>query len=236
MSSRIKLGLAALAVIGLAVLFWLLPVERWVLDLVQWIRGAGPIGVAVFAAAYILAAVALVPGSILTLGAGFAYGLGWGVALVVPASLAAALAAFALGRTIARPWVAGRMEGRQRFRALDRAVADHGFKVIVLLRLSPIVPYNLLNYALGLTAVTARDYLVASAIGMLPGTVLYVYLGSLVTRASTLLETGATSAGKPGWILYGVGLVAVVVVTMLLTRLARQALRRELDEQSEMRA
>lgn len=87
------------------------------------------------------------------------------------------------------------MATKPKLAAIDAAIAEHGFKIVLLLRLSPVFPFNLLNYALGLTRVQVRDYVLASFIGMLPGTALYVYLGSLVTRASELIHTPMRAGG-----------------------------------------
>ena len=99
-----------------------------------------------------------------------------------------------------------------------------GFKIVVLLRLSPVLPFSALNYALGLTRVSLRDYVLGSWIGMLPGTVLYVYLGSLVTSASELAGGGRPDAGPWGRVLYWGGLAATLIVTVVVTRVAKRAL------------
>jgi uncharacterized membrane protein YdjX (TVP38/TMEM64 family) len=214
----------------------LFPVDRWALALVAWIRGAGAGGVAAFAVAYIAATVLLLPGSVLTLGAGFAYGPALGLLLVSPVSVVAATAAFSLGRSIARGWVARKVSGDPRFAAIDEAVGESGFKIVFLLRLSPVLPFNLLNFTLGLTRVRLRDYVAASFLGMLPGTLLYVYLGSLVTSASELAAGRGVSAGSWQKALYVAGLVATVAATVVITRVARQALARALDHKTAVPA
>jgi uncharacterized membrane protein YdjX (TVP38/TMEM64 family) len=216
-------------VLGAIAAVYLVPVDRWVLTFVESIRGAGAVGVAVFAIAYGAAAILFLPGSILTAGAGFAYGPLWGTLLVSPVSVAAATLAFVLGRTVARGWVARRISGNPRFAAVDEAIGESGFKIVLLLRLSPLFPFNLLNYALGLTRLSLRDYVVASALGMLPGTILYVYLGSLVTSASELAAGGGDGTGTPRSVLYWSGLAATLGATWLLTRIARRALARTID-------
>jgi uncharacterized membrane protein YdjX (TVP38/TMEM64 family) len=210
----------------------LFPVDRWALALVGWIQGAGAGGAAAFAVAYVLATVLLLPGSILTLGAGFAYGPALGLLLVSPVSVLAATAAFWVGRSFARGWVSRKVAGDPRFAAIDEAVGQNGFKIVFLLRLSPLLPFNLLNFALGLTRVRLRDYALASFLGMLPGTLLYVYLGSLVTSASELAAGRPGDAGGWGRALYVLGLVATVAATVLITRIARRALARALDRRT----
>ncbi|MHC5212028.1 MAG: TVP38/TMEM64 family protein [Planctomycetota bacterium] len=224
--ARWILGLACVA--GVVAAATLLPLDEWLLGLVEWIRGAGGAGVAVFALTYALATVLFLPGSLLTLGAGFAYGPLAGTLLVSPVSVVGATAAFLLGRSVARGWIARRVSGNPRFAAIDEAIGTSGFKIVLLLRLSPVFPFNLLNYSLGLTRVRLRDYLLASFIGMLPGTFLYVYLGSLVTSAAEILGGRTPDAGPWGRVLFFGGLVATLAVTVLITRTARQALDRSL--------
>jgi uncharacterized membrane protein YdjX (TVP38/TMEM64 family) len=216
---------AALLLVAVA---FVLPVNRWALALVEWIRGAGTIGVGVFAVAYVVATVSLLPGSILTAGAGFAYGPIVGTLIVSPVSVFAATCAFVLSRSVAREWISARIAQDSRFTAIDHAIGGSGFRMVALLRLSPVFPFNLLNYALGLTQVRTRDFIVASWLGMLPGTFLYVYLGSLVTNASELMA-GAPSKEDP-WTqaVYWAGLLATLAVTVLITRIARKALHDEL--------
>ncbi len=222
------LDAAFIALVALAAVF-LLPIDEWALRLVDAIRGTGAAGVVIFAIVYVAATVLLLPGSLLTAGAGFAYGPVWGTLLVSPVSVVAATSAFLLGRTVARGWITRRIAGNPRFAAIDEAVGESGFKIVLLLRLSPLFPFNLLNYALGLTRVSPRDYVVASALGMLPGTILYVYLGSLVTSASELAGGGGEGAGASRSILYWAGLAATVIVTVLVTRIARRALSRTIE-------
>ncbi|GIW40771.1 MAG: hypothetical protein KatS3mg076_1348 [Candidatus Binatia bacterium] len=223
-SSRILRGLAAAAALAaILVAAQAFDLQDRLLALVAWVRGAGSTGIAVFVAAYVLATVALLPGSVLTLGAGFVYGVVLGTAIVWVASNLGAALAFALGRTLARDWVAARVEGNPRFAAIDRAVGREGFKIVLLARLSPIFPFNLLNYAFGLTRVSARDYVLGSLVGMIPGTLMYVYLGSLVTSL-TELAAGRPAGGPLERAFYFGGLVATVVVTVYVTRVARRAL------------
>lgn len=218
---RLFLGLAALAAVF--VLAKSFGAQDLLLQLVAWIRGAGWGGVVIFILVYVAAAVLLLPGSVLTLGAGFAYGVGIGTVVVAVAANIGAFVAFLLGRTVARGWVAAKVEANPRFTAIDRAVGREGLKVVLLTRLSPIFPFNLLNYAFGVTQVSARDYVLGSLVGMLPGTVMYVYLGSLITNVSEL-AAGRTSGGGMQQLFYFAGLAATVAVTVYITRVARRAL------------
>ena len=226
----IRLVAVVIGVAGLVALFTLLPVASWLVTVVEWIRGQGPAGTALFAAAYVAAAVLLLPGSVLTIGAGFAYGPLWGLMLISPVSVLAATTAFLLGRTIARDWITRRLGQDPRLAAVDAAVGQSGFKIVLLLRLSPLFPFNVLNYTLGLTRVRLRDFVLGSWIGMLPGTALYVYIGSLVTSASELASGDHQSSGVAGRVLLVVGLVATLAVVVLVTRIARKALKHALDQ------
>lgn len=199
---------------------------EWTVSVVDWIRDAGSVGVLLYAAVYVVATLLLLPGSVLTAGAGFAYGPLLGTLLVSPVSVVAAALSFLLGRGLAREWVERKLRGKfgdGKWLAVDRAVRANGFRIVLLLRLSPVVPFNALNYLLGLTNVRFRDYVAGSFFGMLPGTFLYVYLGSALTSLSQLTdESRAKSMGEQ--VLFWGGLVATLVITVLLTRMARRAL------------
>ena len=216
---------AALAAILIAA--WLLPVAEWTTRIAEWARGSGAAGVVVFFVAYVVSTVALLPGSLLTLAAGFAYGPVWGLAIASPASVAGATAAFVLGRTLLREWAASKVARSLRARAIDAAVAREGGKLVLLLRLSPLVPFNVLNYALSLSRVRLGTYIAASFVGMLPGTALYVYLGSLAPAAASL-SASVEQGGSARLALYVAGLAATVAVVVIATRAARRALDAEL--------
>jgi pyruvate/2-oxoglutarate dehydrogenase complex dihydrolipoamide dehydrogenase (E3) component/uncharacterized membrane protein YdjX (TVP38/TMEM64 family) len=214
---------AALGLVVLVVVLKTLPVTDSLLGFVTWIRGAGAAGLGAFVVAYVAACVFFLPAFVLTLGAGFAYGVVTGSVLVwVSASLGAAVA-FLLGRTVARDAIAKRVEANAKFAAIDRAVGREGLKIVFLTRLSPAFPFTLLNYAYGLTQVTLGDYLAGTLAGMIPGIVMYVYLGSLLTSVSEL-ASGTTSGGTAKQILTWVGFAATAAVTVFVTRIARRAL------------
>lgn len=216
--------LAALAV--LAAVLWLgrqggayVPAFR------EWVEGLGFWGPLVFVLGYALATVAFLPGSLLTLAAGAVFGIGMGTLWATCGALLGSSASFLIARYAARGWVEKKIEGRPRFQAVDRAVGREGIKVVALLRLSPVFPYNLLNYALGLTRVKFRHYLVAS-LAMIPGTLLYVYYGKV---AGDVVTAAGGAGGKSAWewVLLGVGLAATVAVTVLIARKAKAALDEE---------
>ena len=216
------------AVVALVVaLAWRLPVNRWIVFLADQVRGMGATGVVLFMVVYVLAVVAVLPGSLFTLAAGFAYGPVGGLLVASPASVLGATMAFLLSRTMLRDWIQKQTARFPKARALDKAIGKNSFRLILLLRLSPLIPFNVLNYALGLSDAHLGRYIVASFIGMLPATWMYVYLGSLATTAAGL--TDASHGG--GWgrlVLTVAGRLAAVIVVVLVTRSARQALNDEL--------
>lgn len=188
-----------------------------------WVEGLGAWGPIAFVLGYALAVVAFAPGSLLTLAGGAVFGLARGTVYVFAAATLGATLAFLLSRHAARPWVERRVAADPRFAAVDRAIAAQGGRIAFLLRLSPLFPFNLLNYALGLTRIRLRDYVLASA-GMLPGTLLYVYSGSLAGELAQ--AAGGTRTRSPAeWALLAVGLAATVGVTRMVTRIASRALR-----------
>jgi uncharacterized membrane protein YdjX (TVP38/TMEM64 family) len=178
----------------------------------------------VFVAGYALATVAFVPGSLLTLAGGALFGLVRGTVLVLVAATLGASLAFLVARYLARGLVERRLAGNARFAAIDRAVGAEGRKIVFLLRLSPLFPFNLLNYALGLTRVRFADYLVASA-GMVPGTLLYVYYGKVAGDVARLAAGGTVRRDAAYYVVLALGLAATVGVTTVVTRIARRALR-----------
>jgi len=221
--SRIKLIGVILIVAALVVLFKIFNGQLLLRNALDWISGQGMLGAVIYILLYILATVFMMPGSVLTLGAGVIYGVVWGSILVSVAATSAATAAFLVGRYFARDWVSKKIEGNEKFKAIDTAVAKEGWKIVGLTRLSPIFPFNLLNYAYGLTKVSLKDYFFASWIGMIPGTIMYVYIGSLAGDLTRLGAEGHTKT-MGEWILYVVGLTATVVVTVYVTRVAKKAL------------
>jgi len=190
----------------------------------RWVEGLGALGPIAFVAGYALAVIAFVPGSALTLASGAIFGVAKGTVFVFVAALLGSTGAFLVARHLARAAIEKRLAGDPRFAAIDRAIGSQGRKIVFLLRLSPIFPFNLLNYGLGLTRVRLVDYVIAG-VGMLPGTLLYVYLGSAAGQAVAAAGGAAPGRSPAEWALFGVGLAATVVVTVSVTRIARRALR-----------
>lgn len=219
-----RLGtIALIALIITAVAF--LPVGRYLQDAQDWVGSLGVWGPAAFVGLYIVACVFGLPGSVLTVGAGALFGLLHGTIIVSIGSTLGATAAFLVGRYLARGWVESKIAGSERFAAIDEAVGREGFKIVLLTRLSPVFPFTLLNFGYGVTRVRVRDYMLASWIGMIPGTVLYVYLGTLAETATSETTTGQI-------VLRVVGLLATIAVTVYVTRIARRALAAETGVQT----
>jgi uncharacterized membrane protein YdjX (TVP38/TMEM64 family) len=195
----------------------------YVQEFAQWVDGLGAWGPAVFIAGYALAVAAFVPASLLTLAGGAIFGVAAGTAYVFVAAVLGSSLAFLISRYLARAAIERRLAGNEKFAAIDRAVGRQGRRIVFLLRLSPAFPFNLLNYALGLTSVRFADYLAAS-VGMLPGTLLYVYSGKAVGDVAALAGGAAHERSSSDFVLLAVGLVATAVVTALVTRIARRAL------------
>jgi len=213
----IALGILVLAVVA-AFVFG--DPKAWLNQSIGFVESLGFWGPVVFALVYVVATVLMVPGSALTLAAGTLFGVAFGTVVVSFASTAGAAAAFLVGRFLACDAIAAKIEGKPAFASLDRALAKEGWKIVGLTRLSPVFPFTLLNYAFGLTQVRFVPYVLASWIGMLPGTVLFVYMGSLA-RAGAQAEQMTVWQ----WVGYAVGLVATVAVTVVVTRIARRAIR-----------
>ncbi len=206
-------------------------IQDYLKQTLDWITTLGYWGPFALILVYILATVLFIPGSLLTLGAGAIFGVVAGSIYVSIGSVAGATCAFLVGRYLARGWVSKKIAGNKKFNAIDEAVAQEGWKIVGLTRLSPIFPFNLLNYSFGLTKVSLRDYVIASWIGMIPGTLMYVYIGSLAGELATLgSERGSKTIGE--WILYGVGLIATLAVTVYVTKISRQALNEKILEKN----
>ena len=216
-----KLLLAAAAVVAMvaAARFGGAYVETFRLQ----VESLGVWGPVVFIAGYALAVVAFVPASVLTLAAGAIFGIGPGTAYVFVAATLGAAAAFLVSRYLAREGIERRIESDPRFAAMDQAVGKQGLRIVALMRLSPVFPFNLLNYALGLTRVRFVDYNIAS-LGMLPGTLAYVYLGNVAGEVASLAGGAEGARGPVDYAIWGVGLLATFAVTLVVGRIARRAL------------
>jgi uncharacterized membrane protein YdjX (TVP38/TMEM64 family) len=222
--NAIKL-LGVLILIGAAVTAaFVYPVGEWLDRVLDRLRQLGVWGPILFSVVYVFASVIFVPASWLTLGAGYAFGVVVGTLSALTGALLGAALAFFLGRTLARHVIERRLAKSPRFAALDRGVADEGFKIVLLVRLTPALPFAPLNYAFGATRVRFRDYFLGSLAGMFPGCVMYTYLG-WVTQNLSGMARGKMERSPAEWALLAVGLIATVAVTVVITRIARRTLR-----------
>ncbi len=206
--------------------------QEWLLNALVWIDNLGAVGAIAFILLYIIATVAFLPGSILTLGAGVVFGIVFGSIFVFIGATLGATGAFLVGRYIARGWVAQQIAGNDKFRAIDQAVGKEGLKIVLLTRLSPVFPFNLLNYAYGVTGVSLKDYVIGS-VGMIPGTIMYVYIGSLAGNLATIGTETATANPVAQWTIRIIGFIATVAVTLYVTKIARKALNNAVLEPIE---
>lgn len=214
----------ALGMVVLTVLWWQLPIKDWIAQFRLWILELGFPGVIAFAVVYVLITLILGPASALTLAAGFAYGL-WGFPLVVlSASLGAALA-FLIGRYVARNRVARWIDGNRRLRSLSRVIDEESWRVVGLMRLSPLIPYGMQNYLFSVTQIGFVPYLLATIIGIMPATALYVYIGSL--------GQGAGHATIYQWSLALFGLLATALIVWFVSKRASALLDDRIDINDE---
>jgi len=219
--SRVILLVALLVAVGVG--FFFLPLRQWFTQLESHVQSLGTLGPAAVVLAYVLCTVLLIPASIITLGAGTLFGLKTGFIVVVIGANLGAFCSFLLARTFLREKVAHWAQANAKFRFLDEAIGRQGFKMVLLTRLSPIFPFILLNYFLGLTAVRTGAYVLGNLFGMLPATFLFVYIGAAARDA--IGGPTDTAADFYQQILKYVGLLATIGVVTLVTRMARRALR-----------
>lgn len=214
----------AMLMVSLVLVTRVLPIERALGTIQSRIDGLGVWGPVILGILYIVATILFIPGSVLTLASGAVYGLGLGTLIVSLASTTGAALAFLIARYLARDRVRRQIERSPRLAAVDRAIGERGWKIVALLRLSPAVPFNLQNYLYGVTAIRFWPCVLASWAAMLPGTFMYVYIGSLGRAAAA--GRGTTPAE---WALRGVGLVATVIVTVYIARIARRAIQEQTE-------
>jgi len=233
-STWLRMGGALAILVAVAAAVFLLPAKGYLVGFLEWVQGMGLWGPVCLVGLYVVACLLFIPGSLLTRGAGFLFGVAWGTIAVSIGSTLGATAAFLVGRTLARDWIEQKVAAKRSFQAVDRAVGRQGFKIVLLTRLSPLFPFNLLNFAFGLTSVSLLDYVLASWIGMLPGTVMYVYLGS-AAKGLADLAAGKVEGGVGQKVLFAIGLVVAIVLAVLVARIARSALKEAVGRDSESR-
>jgi len=225
-NSKLKLiGISGL-VVFLIVASRFLDIRELVQTSLHWVESLGILAPIMFILIYNLATVLFIPGSLLTLKGGCLFGVVLGSIYVTIAAMFGAICAFLIGRYFSRDWVCQQIEHHPKFKAINQAVKQEGWKIVLLTRLSPIFPFNLLNYLFGVTQVSIKDYVLGS-IGMIPATVVYVYIGSLASDLATANMmnqpiTQETEIAK--LVIRSIGLVATIAVTVYLSYLAKKAL------------
>jgi uncharacterized membrane protein YdjX (TVP38/TMEM64 family) len=218
-------AVALLAIIlVVALVLFLLPTKRYVVNILAWIETLGAWGPILLSISYIVATILLLPGSILAMGAGALFGVWKGFLAMGIGAYLGACGAFLLGRTLARDWVEKKMSENARFSAIEKAIGKQGFKIVLLLRLCPLFPFNLLNYSLGLTPVRFSHYAIASLVGMIPAGFMYVYIGAAAGSLAAI-TAGEPAKGDDIQLLKWIGLAVTIVATVLLTRIARKSLK-----------
>lgn len=234
-SDRSSGGWWRTAVIGVAAVALLVLLGRSGASLIpaalETVRSLGPWAAVAYVGVYVVATVAWVPGSILTIASGVIFGLWAGTALTLVGATLGATAAFLVARYVARSRIETRLGDSPKLRAIDRAISREGPKLVFLIRLSPAIPFNALNYALGLTGVRLWPYVWTSFLGMAPGTFLYVYGGYAAGQIAG--AAGEATRGPGYWALLTVGGLATVAVTVLVTRAARRALEDATEEAAD---
>jgi len=212
---------AVVAVAAIGAVMW--GAGTYVPRLDGWVREAGAWAPALYLGVCLLAGVLMIPGSATKLAAGALFGLAEGMVWGFAGAVLGSVAAFAVARLGGRSWLRERIERQPRLRAFDRSVGDDGRRIALLVRLSPLIPFNVLNYALGFSRVRTRDYLLAS-FGMLPSIWLYVYSGQVARDLAA--TAGGTGRAKPWWewVVIAVGLGATVWVSVLVGRKATAAM------------
>ena len=190
------------------------------------VAGMGPAGWVAFVLLYAVCCVLFVPGVVLTLGGGAVFGVAKGFILVWAGATLGASLAFLSGRYLLRDWVSRRLERFPVFRAVSKAVGKEGWRVVILTRLSPVLPFILLNYAYGLTTISLREYAWSSCVGMAPGTLLFVWLGAAAGEA-VRAGAGARARTSAEGAFYGIGLAATIAAVTLVGRAAKKALAEE---------
>ncbi len=225
-----RLGLAATLIVLIGSLS-VLPAAAWLEMLVDWGQQhavAGPLAYMLFV---LVATVLFLPGSIAMMIGGFLFGFLPGLLFAVVAIPVGAQCAFEFGRFMLRPWIRRKVAHNAQMRRIEGALRQEAFLIVVLTRLSLIIPFNLLNYAYGATSVKARTHFGATAIGMLPVVTLFVYLGTLARDLSQILAGEATPSGLGYWLL-AAGLIAIAAVIWVIHRAATRVLDNHLSHQN----
>lgn len=228
-TERLRLLVAASLVVAMLAALWVLPLDVWLDVAAAWSREHAALGGLLYLLASALAAVLFVPGSVIGMSGGYLFGLPYGMAMAAAGGALGAILAFLNGRTFARGFVFGRLRTHPRLLALDRALYERSFLVVMLTRLSLIIPYNVLNYLYGVTGVKKMPYALASTLGLIPAMALWAYVGTLARDFDDILS-GKLEAGTAGTVMILVGFGAIVAAVVVVHRTASKALRARLGE------
>lgn len=223
-----KIVIIVLVIAALFSLKYFLPFDEWMKQLGEWIKSLGFWAPFAYIAVYVVFTVLLLPASALTLLSGVFFSLPLAITYTVIAANLAANIAFFIGRYLARDKIEAKISGNEKFAAIDNAVAKDGWKIVALTRLAPVFPFTLLNYAYGLTKVKWSSYALATFFAMLPGTAMFVYLGAIGRFAA---EGAEKTTGEK--VFFVVGLVAIIAVTVYITKLAKKILNQKTDIETE---
>jgi len=221
LSRRKFLRFVLLAAIG--ALAWYFHHTGFLQKTLDWITSSGALGPVIFVGVYALTCVFFIPSFIFTFSSGVLFGFWKGILLSLTGIGLGSLAAFFIGRYLARDFVARRFSGNKEFSMLTQAARKKGWKIVALARLSPIFPFLIGNYAFGITNIPASHYLGASLLGTLPSAALYTYLGTLLGDLTALGASGRTRTWQE-WIFLVVGLINTVLLSYYLRRFAQKAL------------
>lgn len=224
----VKIALGILVLAGIVILFRVLPVAAWLTHFKDYVRGLGPIGYVVYGVVYAICVVCFVPASILTLGAGAIFGVVGGTIVVVIGATIGATLAFTLARTVLRRRVEAMTAGNAKFRALDRAITREGPKIVFLVRMAVVFPFTYINYAFGLTGIRTLPYTIATFLGIIPATAAFVYVGAAAGTAAS-----GEQASRIKLIAYIAGAVIALAVSILIGRIATQAIKRAGVDESQ---
>jgi uncharacterized membrane protein YdjX (TVP38/TMEM64 family) len=222
-ASVVRLSLLILFVALIVAIFLFLPVQEAHGRFVEQVRDAGIWGPVVLTICFIVALLFMIPVTPISLAAGMLFGFWMGLFTVCIGSIVGPALNYFVGRKLAYGWVASLIARKRTLRAIDRAVADQGFKIVLLGRLSPFFPFGILSYVFSLSRVPFLIYLLASFLGVLPCTIAYAYLGSVANDLSDLLE-GRNQQGILEMVLLWGGLVMSVIASIYITRVAKVAL------------
>ncbi|MFN6472765.1 MAG: TVP38/TMEM64 family protein [Nostoc sp. SerVER01] len=225
-NSKLKILLLSCLIVAFIIAAKQLNFQGILHTLIIWVESLGVLGPIAYIIIYNLATLLFIPGSLLTLKGGCLFGVFWGSIYVLIAAIIGATLSFVIGRYLSRNWVCQQMDKHPKFKAIDLAVSKEGWKIVLLTRLSPLFPFNLLNYAFGVTQVSLKDYILGS-FGIIPGTVMYVYIGSLagdIAMINTSHQPTTPETQIWQWIMQGVGLIATIAVTVYITKIAQKAL------------